>query len=141
MAALSDPGNYAPAAGPQPTGNERVLLDATLRATDVVLVSPLYWYSVSASVKLYLDYWGCWLHIPQVGFRSRMRGKVMWSVTATADDPEKAGPLVESLKLSAEYLGMKWGGEVVGRSCRPGDVHAEAATIERAKMLFQGTRR
>src|SRR5215813_5881410 len=42
---------------PQQVGNERLLLDATLEATDLVVASPLYWYSVSASAKLYLDYW------------------------------------------------------------------------------------
>ncbi|MFL6055811.1 MAG: flavodoxin family protein [Actinoallomurus sp.] len=42
---------------PEPTGNERILLDATLDATDLVIASPLYWYSVSAATKLYLDYW------------------------------------------------------------------------------------
>lgn len=36
-------------------GAERLLLDATLAATDLVLVTPLYWYSVSSSMKLYLD--------------------------------------------------------------------------------------
>jgi len=137
LSALPDTGNGEAGGSPQPSGNERVLLEATLKASDVVVVSPMYWYSVSASVKLYLDYWGFWMHMPQVRFRNRMRGKIMWSVTATADDPAKAAPLVESLKLSAEYLGMKWGGEVVGQGYRPGDILAEADAIERAKMLFQ----
>jgi hypothetical protein len=31
----------------EPAGKERILLDATLDATDLVIASPLYWYSVS----------------------------------------------------------------------------------------------
>lgn len=31
-----------------PDGNEGLLLAATLRATDLVIASPLYWYTISA---------------------------------------------------------------------------------------------
>jgi len=49
---------------PQPQGNERILFDATLKASDLVFAVPLYWYSVPASAKLYLDYWSGWLRVP-----------------------------------------------------------------------------
>ena len=39
-----------------PTGHARTLLDTTLEATDLVIASPLYWYSVTTSAKLYLDH-------------------------------------------------------------------------------------
>ncbi|MFF1297234.1 MULTISPECIES: flavodoxin family protein [unclassified Streptomyces] len=123
--------------GTGPTGNERVLLDATLEASDVVIVSPLYWYSVSAQTKLYLDYWGRWLGLPHVGFRGRMRGKTMWAVTTTGgEDTAKARPLLESLRLTADYLHMPWGGDVVGHNGTSGGVLASTDTLERASGLF-----
>jgi len=67
-------------------GNERLLLDATLAATDLVLVVPLYWYSVPASAKLYLDYWSSWLRVPGADFKSRMSGKILWGVSAFSDE-------------------------------------------------------
>jgi multimeric flavodoxin WrbA len=139
LAAFRDTGSGS-RDGSLPAGNERVLLDATLTASDLVVISPLYWYNMSASVKLYLDYWGSWMSIPQVQFRSRMRGKVMWAVTATGGDPAAAHPLMESLRLSAAYLDMKWGGHIVGRGRQPGDISTEAGTLERAKTLFQEVR-
>ena len=48
---------------PVPTGDEAVLVEATLAATDIVVAAPLYWYSVPASVKLYLDYWSAWMRV------------------------------------------------------------------------------
>ncbi|CAM5478013.1 Putative NAD(P)H-dependent FMN-containing oxidoreductase YwqN [Streptomyces tendae] len=42
-------------------GNARLLLDATLAATDIVIASPLYWYTLSTPVKRYLDHWSGWL--------------------------------------------------------------------------------
>ena len=95
---------YCPAAG-----NERILLDATLDATDLVIASPLYWYSVSAFTKLYLDYWAGWLRLPGVDFNARMRGKTMWAISAISEeDPAKADPLLGTLKISADYMGMRW---------------------------------
>ena len=63
---------------PQPAGHEKILFDATLAATDIVFATPLYWYSVSASTKLYLDYWSAWLRVPDANFRKRMAGKTAW---------------------------------------------------------------
>src|SRR5690242_3664785 len=39
---------------PLPRGNEKYLLEATLAATDIVFVTPLYWYSLPSSAKLYI---------------------------------------------------------------------------------------
>ncbi len=57
-----------------PEGNERLLWEATLWATDVVIASPLYWYSVSATTKRYLDHWSGWLRVEGAPLKERMRG-------------------------------------------------------------------
>src|SRR3989442_10837921 len=40
-----------------PAGDMKTLLDATLAATDIVFVAPVYWYSIPAPLKIYLDHW------------------------------------------------------------------------------------
>ncbi len=54
-------------------GTTALLLDATLAATDLVIVSPLYWYAVSAQTKRYLDHWSGWLRTPAWTSRTRWR--------------------------------------------------------------------
>jgi multimeric flavodoxin WrbA len=99
----------------EPAGPERLLLDETLTATDLVIVTPLYWYSMSASVKLYLDYWSGWERLPGVDFRARMRGKTLWAVSVMADeDPAVADPLVQVLERSARYLDARFAGALLG---------------------------
>ncbi|HEX5542377.1 MAG TPA: NAD(P)H-dependent oxidoreductase [Micromonospora sp.] len=123
----------------EPTGNEARLLAETLAATDLVIASPLYWYNVSATTKLYLDHWAGWLRIPGTDFRDRMRGRTMWAVSAISDEePTKADPLVASLRLSAEYLGMRWGGALLGYANRPGDVLRDATALRAADTFFSG---
>ncbi|MGW1611965.1 flavodoxin family protein [Streptomyces sp. NPDC002285] len=118
-------------------GNVALLLDATLAATDIVIASPLYWYSVSAHVKRYLDYWSGWLRTPGIDFKATMGGRTLWGVTALAhEEQEVADPLVGTLSNSAAYMGMRFGGVLLGNGSKPGDVLNDAEALARAKTFF-----
>lgn len=114
-----------------------LLLDATLAATDIVIVSPLYWYSVSAHVKRYLDYWSGWLRTPGIDFKATMAGRTLWGVTALAHEEfEVADPLVGTLNNSAAYMGMRFGGVLLGNGSRRGDVLNDTEALARTKTYF-----
>ncbi|MEI5102225.1 NAD(P)H-dependent oxidoreductase [Streptomyces sp. PmtG] len=125
-------------ARPRPSGdNEALLLDATLDATDIVIASPLYWYSVSATVKRYLDYWDAWLETPEADFKNAMKGRTLWGVTALAHrEEEVADPLIGTLRNSAAYFPMRFGGVLLGNGTRPGQVLDDAEALTRAKTFF-----
>lgn len=124
-------------AGPHPVDDDGRLLSATLDATDIVFCAPLYWYSLPASAKLYLDHWSGWLRLPGVDFRNRMAGKIMWAVCVLSDsDRSVAHPLFATLKLTADYMQMQWGGDLLGRANRPGDVRDDDEACARATTLF-----
>ena len=117
--------------------NEKTLLDATLAATDLVIASPVYWYSVSAATKLYLDYWSAWMRLEGVDFKMRMASKTLWGISAFSDeDWSGAQPLIDTLRLSAEYMKMNWGGVLLGYGNRPGDVMHHEPSLERAVKFF-----
>jgi hypothetical protein len=55
-----------------------------------------------------------------------MRGKTMWAITAhTAKDLAEVEPMLGTLRLTADYLGMNWGGELLAYGNRPGEVDLE----------------
>jgi multimeric flavodoxin WrbA len=113
------------------------LLDATLSATDIVIASPVYWYSVSAATKLYLDYWSGWMRLEGVDFKSRMASKTLWAISAFSDDDwSGAQPLIDTLRMSAEYMKMNWGGVLLGYGNRPGDIMQHEPSLERAATFF-----
>ncbi|WP_432028681.1 flavodoxin family protein [Streptomyces sp. 1222.5] len=113
------------------------LLDATLAATDIVIASPLYWYSVSSLTKTYLDHWSGWLRTPGVDFKATMAGRILWGVAALADEePSVADPYVGTLNNSAAYLGMRFGGVLLGNGSKPGDVLKDTGALTRAKTFF-----
>ena len=124
---------------PLPEGPGKTLLDATLAATDLVFVAPVYWYSLPTAAKLYLDHWSGWMRLPGIDFRPRMAGKTMWAVTMLSDrDTTQADPLLGSLKWTADYLKMNWGGALLGYGNKPGDVLVDAVALEEAKGFFAG---
>ncbi|GAA3053793.1 flavodoxin family protein [Streptomyces glomeratus] len=118
-------------------GNVALLLDATLAATDIVIASPLYWYSVSAHTKRYLDHWSGWLRVPGLDFKKAMAGRTLWGVTALAhQEQEVAEPLVGTLNNSAAYMGMRFGGVLLGNGSKPGDVLRDTEALDRARTFF-----
>ncbi|MET9011273.1 NAD(P)H-dependent oxidoreductase [Streptomyces olivaceoviridis] len=122
---------------PSPDTPAGLLLDATLAATDIVIASPLYWYSVSSLTKRYLDYWAAWLRTPGVDFKATMAGRTLWGIAALADDePSVADPYAGTLNNSAAYLRMRFGGVLLGNGSAPGDVRKDADALARAKTFF-----
>ncbi len=123
---------------PAARGHSKTLLEATLTATDIVVVAPLYWYGLPASAKLYLDHWSGWLRIPKIKFKVRMKGKTLWAISSYSGDiAADAEPLFSTLRLTANYIGMRWGGSVLGSGNRPGDVLEDANAMARAEQMFQ----
>jgi len=120
---------------PMPTGDTRRLLEASLAATDLVFVTPLYWYSLPNRLKLYLDHWSAWMRVADLDFRNRMQGKRLWAVT-TSGHREKTQPMLDSLRLCAEFLSMHWEGALWGAGGAPGAVEQDGAAIHAAQAFF-----
>ncbi|WP_405647226.1 flavodoxin family protein [Streptomyces sp. NBC_00019] len=118
-------------------GNVGLLFDATLAATDIVIASPLYWYSLSGQAKRYLDYWSGWLRTPGADFKGTLAGRTLWGVTALAHEEfEVADPLIGTLNHSAAYMQMRFGGVLLGNGSKPGDVRNDTEALARAKTFF-----
>ncbi len=122
---------------PMPEGAGRILLDATLAATDLVLVAPVYWYSLPASVKLYLDHFSAWMRVPGLDFKARMAGRRLWLIT-TSGDRAKAQPMMDSTRLCAEFLGMQWMGALWGKGGAPEAIRSDEAALAQAARWFEG---
>jgi len=121
-----------------PEGNAKLLCDATLAATDLVLVTPVNWYSVSWPAKLYLDHWSAWMRIPELAFGPTLRGRSLWGVLVDADTDGEgaAAPVVDVLRRTADYMGMRWRGALIGHANRPGEIEQDAEAVAAAARFF-----
>lgn len=115
------------------------LARATLAATDIVMVAPVYWYALPTPAKLLLDHWSGWLDLPDLRFAEAMRGKRLWLVTARADpDPAVVAPVEAMLRQTARWLGMTFSGALHGIGDAAGDVLSDHDALSRAKTFFHG---
>ena len=124
---------------PAPAGNVKLLLEATLEATDIVLVTPLYMYSLPVQAKQYLDYWSAWLRIPELDFREQMRGKSLWGIIVSSGSRNETQPLEDTLALTAKYMQMDWAGILYGTGSRPNDIQLDVLALQEAKEFFAST--
>jgi multimeric flavodoxin WrbA len=111
----------------------KTLLDATMDATDIVFVAPVYWYSIPAPLKIYLDHWSAWMRVPGLPFKEEMAKKTLRLIT-TSGDRAKAQPMVDSIRLCAQFMAMNYGGELWGKGGPPDAVKADARRPWRKRL-------
>ena len=116
----------------------RPLLDATMACTDLVLVSPVYWYSFPSALKTYLDHWSAWMRIEDLPFKEAMSRKRLHLIT-TSGNRAKAQPMIDSTRLCAEFLSMDFAGALWGKGGPPGAVQSDDAARMAADGFFRGT--
>lgn len=119
-------------------GNPKLLSEATLAATDLVFVAPVYWYSVPWTIKLYLDHWSGWMRRPELDFKPAMAGRSLWAVVVDSDDDaaRSTDPAVDTLRRTADYMGMRWRGALIGHANRPGEIEGDHAAMSAATTFF-----
>jgi NAD(P)H-dependent FMN reductase len=123
---------------PWPEGTLRELLDATMTCTDLVLVTPVYWYSFPSALKTYLDHWSAWMRIEGLPFKAEMAKKRLHLIT-TSGDRAKAQPMVDSTRLCAEFLSMSFAGVLWGKGGAPRAVESDAVAMAAAERFLNAT--
>lgn len=120
---------------PAPEGDMKTLLEATLAADHIVFVAPVYWFSIPAPLKTYLDHWSAWMRIPGLPFKEQMARKSLHLVT-TSGDRAKAQPMIDSVRLCAQFLDMRWGGALWGKGGPPDAVQKDAAARQESATFL-----
>lgn len=87
-------------------------IERILEYENIIFASPVYWYSMSAVMKTFFDRISDLLKIRKPLGR-RLRGKTMWVISSSSDS-EVFPSFLKAFELSAEYLGMLFGGNFWG---------------------------
>lgn len=86
------------------------LMKRVLTFDHLIVASPVYWYSVSPPVKVFLDRISDYLDIPELQEEGRrLRGKTGYIVCTSIYDSVPAS-FAEALTATFAYLGMHFGG-------------------------------
>lgn len=120
-------------------GPADILLEHMLKADVIILASPVYWFSISGLLKLFVDRWALYQRDGQ-RLMELTPGKRLIVALALADpEPGYLDMVLGPLQQAAKWLGMEWVGEVVATSVAdPGDLAAQPEVLAAARELGRG---
>jgi multimeric flavodoxin WrbA len=118
-------------------GDDMQALYPKLKAADaVVMAGPVYWFTVSAQTKLFMDRWYAFGGDPE-GYRALSR-KRFGIVLAFADtDPFSSGAVnaLRTFQDAIGYIGAEIAGMVYGSAWKAGEIRADKAVMAQAFEL------
>lgn len=111
------------------------VIDQVLESDTVIFASPVYWYSVSASLKAFIDHWSETLIDDNYkDFKEKMAKKDFRLILVGGDCPKvKAKPGITQMKYTLDFIGAELNGYIIGTAERPGDISKDTFALERAK--------
>jgi multimeric flavodoxin WrbA len=103
-------------------------------ADAIVIASPIYWFTMSAQTKLFIDRW----YALESSQGNALKGKQFGILLTYGDtDPYSSGAInaIRSFQDMFRYLGANIGGIVYGTANNEGDVLSQPKLLERAYKL------
>jgi NAD(P)H-dependent FMN reductase len=92
------------------------IVDAMLESRAILFATPVYWYAMSGRTKTLFDRFTDLLSDRDERGRGRaLAGRQVWML-AVGVDPHLPVGFEEPFRLTADYLGMQWGGGLYVRS-------------------------
>jgi len=109
------------------------LIDEVLAYDKIIFASPVYWYSVTPTMKKFLDRISDLLDLPHLlDSGRRFRGKTAY-VLCSSVSKDVSNTFISAFKETFEYLGMLYGG-YVHADCEE-DYQAENHTDDLSRFL------
>ena len=102
----------------------------------LLLASPVYWYTMSGRMKVFLDRISDLLDDPNKDLGRQLRGKTMVSLSCS-QDPQLTEGFEIPLRETAQYLGMDYGGHFHGWIQSGNIAPAALPNLERLMTLLK----
>ena len=114
----------------------QILYPKLRRADAIVIASPIYWFTISAQTKLFIDRWYA-LQGPQ---GNALAGKQIGIVLTYGDtDPFTSGAVnaIHTFQDMCRYIGANMAGIVYGSATKEGEIQNQPSLLEKAYQLGQ----
>ncbi|OAO89105.1 hypothetical protein AXX17_ATUG04560 [Arabidopsis thaliana] len=115
------------------------LIDRVLRHDVLLFATPIYWYGMSGHLKNFIDRWSQTLRDAQrPAFKETMAAKTAYVVMVGGDHPRIKGlPLVQQFQYIFDFMGIEYGGYLIGKGSKPGDIERDAEALQQAELWRQ----
>jgi len=114
----------------------QILYPKLRRADAIVIASPIYWFTVSAQTKLFIDRW----YALEGSQGNALAGKQIGLVLTYGDtDPFTSGAVnaMRTFQDMCRYIGAHVAGIVYGSAMKEGEIRNQPGLLEKAHQLGQ----
>jgi multimeric flavodoxin WrbA len=113
------------------------IIDRILPHNILIFSTPIYWYSMSGTMKNFIDRWSQTLRDTKYpDFKNKMASKRAFVIAVGGDDPSIKGlPMIQQFKYIFDFIGMDFGGYILGKGNKPGDVLQDQEALFAASQI------
>ncbi|SER03269.1 flavodoxin family protein [Piscibacillus halophilus] len=113
------------------------VIDRVLSYDILIFATPIYWFSMSGTMKLFIDRWSQTLKDPNYpGFKGVMSSKKAYVIAVGGDNPLIKGlPMIEQFQHIFNFIGISFEGYVLGKGNQPGEIQQDEQALAVANQI------
>ncbi|MFO7317953.1 MAG: flavodoxin family protein [Bacilli bacterium] len=113
------------------------IIDRILPHDILIFSTPIYWYSMSGTMKNFIDRWSQTLRDPKYpDFKSKMASKKAYVIAVGGDDPSIKGlPLIQQFQYIFDFMGIEFAGYILGNGNKPGEILQDKVALSAAAQM------
>ena len=114
-----------------------VVIDKVLKHDILIFSTPIYWYSMSGTMKLFIDRWSQTLRDKnRPNFREDLGNKSAYVIAVGGDKPTiKALPMIQQFQYICDFFNMALESYVIGKASKPLEIQIDTKAIAAAGEL------
>ncbi|GER68593.1 flavodoxin family protein [Weizmannia acidilactici] len=113
------------------------IIERILHHDLLIFSTPIYWYSMTGTMKVFIDRWSQTLKDPKYpDFKIAMSSKKAYVIAVGGDEPFLKGlPLIQQFQYIFNFLGVSFEGYVLGRGNKPGEIFQDRIALTAASQI------
>lgn len=122
---------------PEVNDDYNSIIDRILPHDILIFSTPIYWYSMTGTMKNFIDRWSQTLKDPNYpDFKSKMASKKAYIIAVGGDQPNIKGlPMIQQFQHIFDYVGTTFKGYIIGEGNRPGEIFQDLKALSTAELL------
>ncbi|MCY8546191.1 flavodoxin family protein [Bacillus vallismortis] len=115
------------------------IIERALPCDILIFATPIYWFGMSGTLKLFIDRWSQTLRDPRFpDFQQQMSMKQAYVAAVGGDSPKIKGlPLIQQFAHIFAFMGMSFKGYILGEGNRSGDLLHDHQALSAASRLLK----
>ncbi|WP_286230392.1 flavodoxin family protein [Neobacillus mesonae] len=116
------------------------IIDRVLPHDILIFSTPIYWYSMSGTMKNFIDRWSQTLRdVKYPDFKKQMSQKKAYVIAVGGDAPNIKGlPMIQQFQHIFDFMGISFEGYILGEGNKPGDILNDKNALFAANQLQKG---